>query len=134
MGKKMLYTVWGAAYVLCAGLGFIPEPTGFGKAVLVLLSLLFFLPGGWLLYGSAKSGDRTDAKRIRNLSLIWLSVTLVLLVGNLLSAMAPEWVGNVLHVLLVLLSSPMICSRYWVLVLFGWACLLMVSLSLLRKK
>lgn len=134
MGKKMLYTVWGAAYVLCAGLGFIPEPTGFGKAVLVLLSLLFFLPGGWLLYGSAKSGDRTDAKRIRNLSLIWLSVTLVLLVGNLLSAMAPEWVGNVLYVLLVLLSSPMICSRYWVLVLFGWACLLMVSLSLLRKK
>lgn len=134
MRNKMLYTVWGAAYVLCAGLGFIPEPTGLGKAVLVLLSLLFFLPAGLLLYGSAKSNDPADAKRIRNLSLIWLSVTLALLVGNLLSAMAPEWVGNVLYVLLVLLSSPMICSRYWVMVLFGWACLLMVSLRLLRKK
>ena len=34
---------------------------------------------------------------------------------------------------LIVVSSPMVCSGYWALSLFLWACLLMVSHSLLKK-
>lgn len=134
MGNKQLYIAWGGAYLLCAVLGFIPEPEGLIKALMVLSSALFFVPGGMLLYRSGKAGDTRTLKRIRNLSLIWLGVTLALLVANLLSALAPQWLGDVLHVLLVTVSSPMICSQYWVAPMFLWACLLMVSLRYLRRK
>lgn len=134
MDNKKLFFAWGGLYLLCAGLGFIPEPAGLGKAVMVLLSALFFLPGGWLLYRSVKNQDTKTLKLIRNLSLAWLAAALVLLVANLLSALAPDWLGNVLHGLLVIISSPMVCSQYWVAVMFAWACLLMVSLQNLQKK
>ena len=34
---------------------------------------------------------------------------------------------------LIVVSSPMVCSGYWALSLFLWACLLMVSHSLVKK-
>jgi len=37
----------------------------------------------------------------------------------------------VLHIMLVIVSSPMVCSGNWALSLFLWACLLVASL---RKK
>ena len=40
--------------------------------------------------------------------------------------------GLVLHYVLTIVSSPMICSGHWAMSLFLWACLLMVSLS--KKK
>ncbi len=129
MKEKHLYIAWGALYVLCAGLGFIAEPQGLVKALMVLFSALFFLPGGILLYRARKTGDAKTCKRIRSLSLLWLGTTLMLLVANLLSALAPDWLGTALHVLLVLLTSPMLCSGYWVAVMFAWACLLMVTLK-----
>lgn len=134
MKDKQLYFIWGGMYVLCAGLGFIPEPAGLGKALLVLASIGFFVPAGMLLYRSVTAGDRKTLKLFRNLSLLWLGITLVLLVVNLLSARGPQWLGNVLHALLVIVSSPMICSQHWVAVLFLWACLLMVSLRYLKRK
>lgn len=134
MKDKQLFIIWGGAYLVCAGLGFLPEPQGLLKAIMVLASALFFVPGGILLARAVKANNIRMLKRFRNLSLIWLGVTLALLVGNLLSARAPQWLGNVLHGLLVIMSSPMICSGYWAAVMFGWACLLMVSLRHLRRK
>ena len=49
-------------------------------------------------------------------------------------AVGSEALGNVLHYILVVVSSPMIASGHWALSLFLWACLLMVSLKQLRKK
>ena len=43
MREKILYASWGCLYILCVGLGTIQEPAGFGKAVLVAISLLFFV-------------------------------------------------------------------------------------------
>lgn len=134
MKDKQLFIIWGGVYLVCAALGFLPEPQGLVKAMMVLVSALFFVPGGILLARAVKQDNTRMLKCFRNLSLIWLGVTLALLVGNLLSARAPQWLGNVLYGLLVILSSPMICSRYWAAVMFGWACLLMVSLRHLRRK
>ena len=48
-------------------------------------------------------------------------------------AQAVLTMGNVLFAVLIVVSSPMVCSGYWALSLFLWACLLIVSHSLLRK-
>ena len=73
--------------------------------------------------------DRETALLIRNLSALSLGVTLVTLILNFILAVSSEFLGNVLHYILVIVSAPMICSGYWVLSLFLWACLLMVSLK-----
>ena len=130
--KKTLYILWGFLFILCAGLGFIPEATGFGKAVLAFLGLIFFLPGAILLWDAISCGDRKTVLQIRLLSLSWLVVTLLLLVGNLLSVNASQTVGNLLYGALVILSSPLACGQFWELTLFLWASLL--TASFLRRK
>lgn len=130
MNRNVLYGLWAGLYIVCAGLGFIPEPAGFGKAILVVLSIVFFVPPTMLLYRS----DIRDLKFIRNISIVWLSGALVLLVGNLLSVLASDAVGTGLYALMVLFTAPMVCGQYWLLSLFLWACLLMGSLSILKKK
>ena len=49
MKKSTLLLIWGILYIICAGLGFIPEPQGMVRAMLFLVSLLFFLPPAVLL-------------------------------------------------------------------------------------
>lgn len=134
MNNKTLYTVWGILFILCALLGFIPQPEGLLKAFLVLLSIVFFVPGSILLYRAVKTGDNQCISLIRMLSLISLGATLVLLVLNFLSASAPEAAGDFLYGLLVVISAPMICSQYWIISLFLWACLLMTCQSLIKKR
>lgn len=133
MKNKTLYALWGGLFILCAGLGFIPEPQGAGKTLMTLLAVLFFLPGGLLLYKAGRDGDRGALQLVRNLSALSLGLTLVLLVANFLSALGSSVLGDVLYGMLVIVSSPMVCSGYWVLSLFLWACLLMTSLSQLKK-
>ena len=130
MNKKMLFTLWGVLFILCAGLGFIPVPAGAMKGLMTALSVLFFLPPVILLW----QNDRQTALLIRNLSLLSLGVTLMTLILNFVLAVSSEFLGNVLHYILVIVSAPMICSGYWVLSLFLWACLLMVSLKKTGKK
>lgn len=130
MNKKMLFTFWGVLFILCAGLGFIPAPTGAGKGLMTALSVLFFLPPVLLLW----KADRETSLLIRNLSMLSLGVTLVTLILNFVLAVSSEFLGNVLHYVLVIVSAPMICSGYWVLSLFLWASLLMVSLKKTGKK
>ena len=130
MNKKTLFVLWGAFFILCAGLGFIPAPAGAVKGLMTALSALFFLPPALLLW----QADRNIALLIRNLSLLSLGVTLVTLILNFVLAVSSEFLGTVLHYILVIVSAPMICSGYWVLSLFLWACLLMVSLKKTGKK
>ena len=130
MNKKTIFTLWGVLFILCAGFGFVPAPAGAMKGLMTTLSVLFFLPPVWLLYRA----DRETALLIRNLSLLSLGITLVTLILNFVLAVSSEFLGNVLHYILVIVSAPMICSGYWVLSLFLWACLLMVSLKKTGKK
>ena len=129
MNKTSFYSVWAGIYILCAGLSFIPEPAGFLKFLMIALSLAFFIPPACLLHRAKQEGDNFTVKLVRNLSLASLALTVLVLIVNLLTFMAPEAVGNFLYVLLVLVSVPMVCGQYWVLGLFCWACLLMVSLK-----
>ena len=116
MNKKLLYMLWAGLFVLCAGLGSF-------KIALTCISLVFFVPPAWLLY----QGDISDAKLVCNLSTLSLGLTLILLVLNFLTALQSDFLGQVLHYTLVIVSSPMICSGHWAMSLFLWACLLIAS-------
>ena len=130
MNKKNLYYIWAGLFILTALLGFITEPNGLLKALMVMAAVGFFVPPALLL----KQGDFQDIKLVRNLSLVSLITTTVLLVLNVMSVLASEAVGTGLYALLILLSAPMVCSQYWALSMFLWACLLMVSLKILKSK
>lgn len=134
MKEKILWFLWGWFYIVCASLGFLTDVSGVGKALLMLVSLVFFVPGFWLLAEARQSGNKPVIKTFRIISACWLGLTLVLLVANILSVTAPEAVGNVLHILLVIFSAPMFCGQYWLISLFLWACLLMLSLKKPSKK
>ena len=132
MKKSTLFGLWAGLFIICAGLGFIPAPAGVLRFLLTALSIGFFVPPVVLLYWAKQTGDGHTLQLLRNLSALSLLATMVLLVLNFLSAFWPKFWGDLLHGMLVVVSSPMVCSGYWALSLFGWACLLMVSLKLLK--
>ena len=129
MKNRILYVLWGALFILCAALGFIPEPADAGRLLLTLASLLFFLPPAMLIRSARKTGSRSQLALMRNLSALSLGLTAVLLILNFLTAFRSETLGNILHAVLVIVSSPMICSGHWALSLFLWASLLIASLK-----
>ena len=133
MKKKRLYLFWAGLFILCSAFGFIPEPDGFFRLLLTGLSLLFFLPPILLLQDAARQHSHDTALLIRNLSLLSLGLTLVLLILNFFTAFSSETAGRILHYILVIVSSPMICSGHWAASLFLWSCLLMVSLKQTRR-
>lgn len=133
MRQKILYMIWGCMYVLCAGLGTLTERSEAGSVVLTVIALLFFVPGFILLYDSLKSGDKAGLLRIRVISLTSLILTLIVLVANIASVKASAALGNALYDILLLVSVPMLCSQYWALTLFAWACLLVISFPRLWK-
>lgn len=127
MKKSTLLLIWGILYIICAGLGFIPEPQGMVRAMLFLVSLLFFLPPAVLLYRGKTQGDRDAVRLVRWLSAGSLALTLVMLCGNILAALGGAALGSIMHILLGLVSAPMFCSNFWVVSLFLWAVLLITS-------
>ena len=129
MKRNFLYSLWAVLFILCAGFGFIPEPEGPAATALTVLSVLFFLPPALLLYRAGKE----DVLLIRNLSVLSLGLTLVVLILNFLAVFSSETLGLVLHYVLIIVTTPMICSGRWVLSLFLWACLLVTSLRQLRR-
>ena len=120
MSNKALYILWGGLYILCAALGFIPSAEGAASTAMTLLSIGFFIPGAMLLY-------RGQRMQIRIISAVSLGATMVSVILNILSVTMERIDGEILYVLLALVSAPMFCSRIWVLSLFLWACLLMAS-------
>ena len=133
MISKFLFTLWGILFSLCAGLGFIPEPEGALGVLLTLCALIFFLPPAFLLYQAGKKQDSETLLLIRNLSALSLGLTLLLLILNFFTAFSSEVLGQILHSVLVIVSSPMLCSGHWAMSLFLWACLLTVSRKLLKR-
>ncbi len=133
MSKTNWYTLWIVLYAACTGLGFVLEPQGIGTGFLVLLSLLFFLPPAMLLRWAIPREKWNTVRLIRRLSLASLTATFLLLLCSFLSIVAPQWAGDVLHVLLGLVSTPMFCAQSWVVSLFLWACLLMVTLKYRKR-
>ena len=129
MKYRFLYALWGALFILCAGLGFIPEPAGALKVLLTGVSLLFFLPPAVLVWQSRREKNRAVLALVRNLSIASLSLSALLIIANFLAAFRSELLGNILHGVLVVVSSPMICSSHWAMSLFFWACLLIASLK-----
>ena len=127
MKNKSLLAIWGIFYIICAGLGFIPEPEGAVRIFLTAISVLFFVPPAILLFDAFSAGDEKTIRLIRLLSALSLALTLVLLTANFLAALGANWLGTLLHILLVIGSAPMLCSNYWVLSLFLWAVLLVAS-------
>jgi hypothetical protein len=117
MSNTVLYALWGGLYALCAGLGFVAAPGPTLRLLMIALSLLHFVPP--LLLN--RKGDRRTLTLVRNLSGIWLVLCCVLLVGNFLSALASQWVGNLLHSLLTIVVSPLVAGDRWALVIFLWA-------------
>lgn len=134
MKKKVLYYVWGGMFLLCGLLGFIQEPQGAARVALTVLSLLFFCPPAALLHEAKAAGDRRTLTLLRNLSALSLILTGLLIVLNFLSAFGSDKLGVFLNALLTLVSSPMMCSGYWVLSLFLWAVLLVLSRKSLKPR
>ena len=133
MKKKGLFVLWGVLFAACAGLGFVPQPTGGLKWLLGLLGLLFFAPPVLLLARAQESGDRAVAALVRNLAIASLVLTLLALVGNVLSLLGGVKLGNVLNAVLAIVSTPMFCSQIWVLSIFCWAFLMIAANKLVKK-
>ena len=114
-------------FILCAGLGFIPEPAGVLRVLLTGLSILFFLPPAVLVWKGRREKDRMALSLVRNLSIASLSLSVLLIIANFLTVFRSELLGDILHGVLVVVSSPMICSGHWAMSLFFWACLLISS-------
>ena len=130
--KGKLFVAWGVMYVICAILGFINTDNGLLQAIFALISMGFFLPGGVLLYEAVGEKDKKTICTVRYLSIASLSLTVLTLIGNVLTLPASEAVGDRMYGLLIVVSTPMISSQAWVISLFLWACLLMGSF--IKKK
>ena len=113
MKSQFLYALWGALFILCAGLGFIPEPAGVLRVLLTGLSILFFLPPAVLVWKERREKDRMALSLVRNLSIASLSLSVLLIIANFLTVFRSELLGDILHGVLVVVSSPMICSGHW---------------------
>lgn len=128
MKRTLLYTIWGMLFLLCGVLGNFASPTGIVKAALVIISVIFFVPGILLLIEGISKQDKSLLLQIRWISGLSLGLTTAAILANILCVFASETVGNVLYRVLVFVSSPMICSQYWGLSLFLWACLLICTI------
>lgn len=134
MNKNAYFALWGGLFILCAGLGFIPEPAGAVKWLLVVLAVVFFIPPALLIRAAAREKDTVTLKLVRDLSALSLGLTVAAIIGNFLTLMASEAAGNALYIILIIVSTPMVCGQYWLLSLFLWAFLMLFCISKLGWK
>ena len=128
MKKEFWLALWGGLFIVCAGLGFIPEPQGVLKTVMTLLSLCFFVPPAVLVC------RRQMLSLVRNLAFTSLGLTLTLLVANFLTVLSSQVLGDIAYHMLTIVSCPMVASGHWAMSLFLWACLLLGSLRQSKKQ
>ncbi len=134
MCKQLKLSIaWAVMYIICVVFSFIPAGNDLLTVLEAALALGFFIPPALLLHYAVITGKKTTLIRIRNLCFASLGSTLALLVLNFLSVYFSAEMGTAVYYLLTLVSVPMICSQFWLLSLFVWACFLMVCLQELRK-
>ena len=124
MKTKTLWLVWLYLFLFCCIIGFIPNPTGLVKALMVLTGIGFFVPGALLLVRKEEKTTRW----IRLISILSLVLTTVSIILNFASALMPALWGTVFYILMGILSTPMLCGQIWIISLFGWASLLAASI------
>ena len=131
MKEYTAYGIWLCMYILCVALGTLKDVNGAAKVFFVLTSLIFFLPGVYLLYLANREKNRKICLRVRIVAIVSLVLTVAVFSGNVIAVSASAEAGRVWYDLLNLVSAPMFCSQYWILSIFCWACLL--SASFLKK-
>ena len=135
MKTNRLYLYWLYLFIFCAAMGFIRERNPLVTALLALLSLAFFVPGGLLMYGGIKNRDRKTVRNVMIISISSLGLTMVLFIANTLTALAPnnDMLGKIFQAVLTVFSAPMMCSPYQFISMFLWACLLFTGISFWKK-
>jgi len=133
MSNTVLYAVWGGLFDLCAGLGLVAAPGEGMQVLMTVLSILLFVPPFVLNYRAAEKKDRRTLTLVRNLAFYWLVLASMLLVISFLTVFASEWLGNLMHVLLTIVASPMVACGNWALAIFLWACVFFDARSKLKK-
>ena len=131
--ERKLSVAWAVLYILCAVFGFIPARTDFQLVLEIGLAIGFFVPPAMLLYDAAAKEDSRWIHRIFVLSIVSLALSLLFLVLNFLSIYFSRGLGNAVYYILNLVSVPMLCFQFWLVSLFGWACLMMVCRQELQK-
>ena len=63
MKKRILYIIWAALYLVCAGLGHIAEPSPAQTIGIAIFGFLFFLPAGLILACALKHKDKKKQKK-----------------------------------------------------------------------
>lgn len=135
MKEKLLYAVWFCLYILCVGLGSLNARTTASHIALMILALLFYVPGILLVWDGIRRNDRRQLIRLRLVCAASLCLTALMMVLTIALVTAGDSVGRVLNDLLNLVSAPMFCCYWRGLSLFFWACLLIGSFpGLTRKK
>ena len=133
MKSKILWGSWIYLFAQCAVLGFVPTPPVALKILFGIFAVAFFLPPFLLIRWESKKA----AKPITIISGISLVLTVGLIIANyassLITGTAGRTWGQVLHIALGILSTPMYCGQIWLLSLFGWAFLLHYGIQTLRK-
>ena len=127
MKKSYLYIAWAILYAVCLGVSFTPSPQGVGEFFLIAAAILFFVPPYVLLWRARKAQDRRTVVILRLICIVVLALTVIFLCLNFLAVNFSTATGLVLHVLLVMVSVPMVCGQYWTMSLFLWACLFMLT-------
>lgn len=121
------YSLWLCLYILCVGLGTVEEVAGIGKVLFILTSLIFFLPGAYLLHLGKREGNKKILLRVRVTAICSLALTVIVFCANVIAVSADASVGRFLYDLLNLVSAPMFCAQYWIISIFLWACIFSAS-------
>lgn len=120
MRQHTWYYVWLGLFLITAVLGFFPQQDGILRILRLALTVLFFAPPVVIL----RRGSSRDARRIFAISAASLCLSASVIVLSVIFARAGAFLGNILHIVLVIVSAPMVCGGVWVLSLFLWACLM----------
>ena len=132
--KEILsYCVWLCLYILCVGLGTVEEVEGIGKVLFILTSLIFFLPGIYLLQLGKREENKKMLLRVRIVAICSLLLTAIIFCANVAAIRADASVGRTLYDILNLVSAPMFCAQYWIISIFLWACLFSASFQKSKK-
>lgn len=126
MKKSTLLYAWAGLYLVCALLSLISAPSEGLKVILIMLSLLFFVPPLLLRL----QNDPKTNRLLFFISLISLLLTFIALLASILSALgSTETMGLIMHYVLLVVGVPGKALGSTAASLFLWACLLFSCLK-----